>query len=310
MNKVKVAVIGYGHLGKWHCQKAAQIENSTLMAIVEMSEQGQAMAREAHPDVKVVSCVDEVMSEVDAFIVVTPTSTHASIVSNLLDNKKHIFCEKPLCSNESELAQIESRLDSKLVLQVGHSERCHQAWEILKEKFDAITGKKIIKLNRFAPFKGRATDVDVVQDLMIHDIDLMMYLFGEKPSQIKSYGFPIRTDKYDHVVSHFSFEDGSICEITSGRNSTHEVRELEVVSGSGCYRVDLMHNKWAYATNNKLSNGEYVEEYEYEKRDHLFIEQDLFYKSILTSSDVFVSFTDGKVAVELIDAVIASLGSS
>lgn len=307
MRKVRVAIVGYGHLGKWHSQKAAQLEGCELRAIVEAFPAGREKASVEYPNIRVCETVNEVIDDVDAFVIVTPTSTHANLVEQLLKAGKHVFCEKPLCSNSKELKQIESSLSSNLILQVGHSERCHQAWEELRQKFQDLSGKIIIKINRFAPFKGRATDVDVVQDLMIHDIDLMLYLFNKKPKAVMAYGFEVRTDKYDHVVAHFDLSEGSICEITSGRNSTHEVRELEVVSKQGCYRVDLMNNTWAYAPNDQLSDGSFVEEHPYEKRDHLLLEQELFYNSIENNTAPFVSFQDGKKAVQIIDNVIESL---
>jgi predicted dehydrogenase len=310
MSKVKVAVIGYGHLGKWHCQKAAQLDNCEFIAIVEAFPGGREKAAQEHPNIRVCETVDEVINDVDAFVIVTPTSTHAGLVEKLLSAGKHVFCEKPLCSNTDEIKQIESNLNSYLVLQVGHSERCHQAWEVLKQKFEKLSGQTIVKINRFAPFKGRATDVDVVQDLMIHDIDLMLYLFNKTPKKVKAYGFEIRTEKYDHAVAQFDLGEGSICEITSGRNSTHEVRELEVVSKDGCYRVDLMNNTWAFAPKDQLSDGSFVEEHSYEKRDHLLLEQQYFYNSILNETKPFVDFQDGKKAVEIIDCVIESLNNN
>lgn len=310
MSKVKVAVIGYGHLGKWHCQKADQIDNCDFVAIVESFEAGRIKAKQDFPNIKVVGDYNEIINEVDAFVVVTPTSTHANIVIDLLMNNKHVFCEKPLCSNAQELKEIKANLKKNLVLQVGHSERCHQAWEVLSESLSKINSKKIIKFNRFAAFKGRATDVDVVQDLMIHDIDLMLYLFKEKPISVKTYGFEIRTSKYDHVEAHFKYADGSICKITSGRNSTREVRDFEVVSQSGTYHVDLMNNTWSFATNDVFEDGSYVQECKYEKRDHLLMEQEHFYESILFNNPIFVNYEDGAVAVKIIDSVLESIKSN
>lgn len=309
MSKVKVAVIGYGHLGKWHCQKANQIGTCEFVAIVESFEAGRKKAQEDFPNVRVVSDFKQIINEVDAFVVVTPTSTHANIVVELLKNKKHVFCEKPLCSNAQELIDIKKNLNDNLVLQVGHSERCHQAWDLLHESFAKLQGKKIIKFNRFAAFKGRATDVDVVQDLMIHDIDLMLYLFKQRPISVKAYGFEIRTNKYDHVVAHFNYSDGSICKITSGRNSTREVRDFEVVSQQGTYHVDLMNNAWSFATHDVFDDGTYVQECKYEKRDHLLLEQEHFYESILFKNPIFVNYEDGAVAVKIIDSVLESIKS-
>ncbi|MBT4790952.1 MAG: Gfo/Idh/MocA family oxidoreductase [Halobacteriovoraceae bacterium] len=306
MEKVNVAVIGYGHLGKWHTQKAAAFDNTNLVAIVEPFEQNQKIAQADYPDVKVVSDIADVLDSIDAAIIVTPTSTHFELTKNLLQNKKHVFCEKPLCSTYGEAKDLEPFLGAQ-VLQVGHSERCHQAWEGLKDTFQTITGKKTIKITRYAPFKGRATDVDVVQDLMIHDIDLMLYLFGKKPSSVSSLGHKIRTDKWDHVTSHFFFDDGDEVIITSGRNHVKEVRALEVMSEVGCHYVDLFANTVSYATNEQFDDGSYVQTQNYEKRDHLLLEQKSFFNAIQTSSKPMVDYTDGLNAVYFVSKVNESL---
>src|SRR4051812_24585098 len=107
MNKVRVAVLGYGHLGKWHCQKVdAHKDVAEFVAIVEKFPAGQEAARANHPGVKVVSDIKEVIDQIDAAFIVTPTSTHFELVKYLLDNNKHVFCEKPVCSNDDEANKL------------------------------------------------------------------------------------------------------------------------------------------------------------------------------------------------------------
>lgn len=306
MKKVKVAVIGYGHLGRWHAQKADQIENSELIAIVEPSKAGAELAKKNHPNVKIVASLSEIISEIDAAVIVTPTSTHFGIVKDLLQNDKHVFCEKPLCSTIEDAKSLEEFLGSK-TLQVGHSERCHQIWEKLIPVFKDIKGRRTIKIDRFAEFKGRATDVDVVSDLMIHDIDLMLHLFKKKPTKLRSIGHKIRTDKWDHVTSHFELEGGDEVIITSGRNHVKEVRSLEVMSDSGCHYVDLFKGEYLFATSSKFDDDTFVKSETYEKRDHLLLEQENFYSSILESKTPMVTYQDGREAVYYVSKVLESL---
>lgn len=309
MNKVKVAVVGYGHLGKWHTQKAAQLDNSELVAIVEPSTKGKENASENHPGIRVVNSLSEVMDEIDAAVIVTPTSTHFELTKELLENNKHVFCEKPLCSSIEEANSLENYLGESIV-QVGHSERCHQVWETLIPEINKIKGKKTIKIDRFASFKGRATDVDVVSDLMIHDIDLMLYLFNANPISVHSIGHKIRTNKWDHVTSHFILENGDEVFITSGRNHVHEVRSLEVMSENGCHYVDLFRNKFVYGTNEMFEDESFVRESSYEKRDHLLLEQERFYDSILNKKPAMVTFDEGRNAVRIVSKVLESLDSN
>lgn len=307
MNKVKVAVIGYGHLGRWHAQKAAQLENCELVAIVESYQVNKDKAEQAHPGVKVVNDIEEVLGEIDAAVVVTPTSTHFQLVEFLLENKKHVFCEKPLCSTSKEARALKEHLSDDIVLQVGHSERFHQAWEILNDDVSQIKGAATLKIERVAAFKGRATDVDVVQDLMIHDLDLTLFLLKRKVKSVRAYGHKIRTGKWDQVNAVLNFEDGSVAMVTSGRNHVHEVRSLEITHDNGCLFVDLFRNKISKASDSEFENGEFVQEFDYEKRDHLLLEQENFYNSIINKTSPVVGYQDGVAAIDLVQAVLNSL---
>lgn len=311
MKKVKVAVLGYGHLGKWHCQKVeAHKDLAEFVAIVEKFPACQDAARANHPGVKVVSNLSEVIGEIDAAFVVTPTSTHFELVKNLLESNKHVFCEKPLCSNDEEAQKLKAIAESKkVVLQVGHSERFHQAWEILKETFAKISSPFNVRINRIAPFKGRATDVDVVQDLAIHDLDLILHLFKAKPVSVKATGHKIRTDKYDHASITLTLEGGSEASIVVGRNGVKESRDLEVVSKEGMVLVDLFTNKIHTATHDKFDDGSFVRDLSYEKRDHLLLEHGHFYRSILENHPAIIGLKDGMNAVHLVDSSLKAMST-
>ncbi len=309
MAPVRVITIGYGFLGKWHAQKAhALVELCRPVAIVEPFAAGQAAARAAHPDTPVLADWREA-NEFDAAVIVTPTSLHYQVAKDLLHAGKHVFCEKPLCSTVGEAQELADLAEKKkLILQVGHSERCHQAWERLALK--SLPGPLQLRIDRYAPFKGRATDVDVVQDLMIHDIDLMLWLFGRRLKSVSAQGFKIRTSNWDHVTATFELEGGMLATITAGRNHVHEVRALEVLHASGATRVDLFANKLQFAPAGEVSSGVFVREESYEKRDHLLIEQRAFYQSILHGQAVMVSGAEGVAAVAAVEAVLRSLASA
>jgi predicted dehydrogenase len=309
MSKVRVAVLGYGHLGKWHCQKVeACAEVAEFVAIVEKTPAGLQAAMTNHPKVKVVADLKEILSEIDAAFIVTPTSTHFELVKALLENGKHVFCEKPLCSNDQEgQALSDIARASSLCLQVGHSERFHAAWEILKEDFQNLPSPYLVKINRVAAFKGRATDVDVVQDLGIHDLDLLAWLFKDRPRSVKAFGHKIRTNKWDSVTIDVAMENGSQALITVGRNHVKEVRELEVVSKRGLLHVDLFSNKLSRAHHAHFDDGSFVQEMAYPKRDHLLLEHQAFYRAILEQRLPPVGLTDGLFAVHLVDCVLQAL---
>ena len=311
MKKVRVAVLGYGHLGKWHCQKVqAHPEQAEFIAIVEKFPAGQEAARANHPGVKVVADIKEIINEIDAAFVITPTSTHFELVKYLLENNKHVFCEKPLCSNDEEAKAIQRIAEGKnIVLQVGHSERFHEAWEKLHEKFQNLKAPFTVRINRAAPFKGRATDVDVVQDLAIHDLDLVLHLFKSKPISVEAHGFKIRTTKWDHANISLELEGGSKAYITVGRNHVREMRDLEVISSDGMIMVDLFTNKILEASSTQYSDGSFVKEESYNKRDHLLLEHKYFYDSILSGAPAIIGLKDGINAVHLVDSTLKSMDS-
>lgn len=311
MGKLRVAVLGYGHLGKWHCQKvAAFADRVEFVAIVEKFPASIDAARANHPSVKVVSDIKEVMGEIDAAFIVTPTSVHFELVKLLLENNKHVFCEKPLCSNDKEaLALKQIAADKKVVLQVGHSERFHEAWERLVPRLHELKTPYTVRINRAAPFKGRATDVDVVQDLGIHDLDLLMYLFKQKPISIKATGLKIRTTKWDHATIHVEMEEGCEAIIVVGRNHVKEMRDIEIISQDGMIFVDLFTNKIYEAPKGEVFPGVFVKEESYPKRDHLMLEHQHFYDSIQKGKPSVVGLKDGMAAVHLIDCALAAMES-
>lgn len=310
MEKIKVAIIGYGHLGKWHAKKAESFpEIAELKYIVEKFPVAAEAARIAHPNVQVVDDISKAIHDIDAVFVVTPTSFHYELVEYLLKNNKHVFCEKPLTETTIQSLRLKELLKEKdLVLQVGHSERFHQAWERKENYKQFFIPPAHITLKRVAPFKGRATDVDVVQDLMIHDLDLLVYLFGETPISVESVGFKMRTTRFDYVSSNFKFKSGHRATITVGRNQTKEVRELEISNKAGTLLVDLMRNEIQEALG-KEPGPEFVSLDKYEKRDHLMLEHKHFYESIIYNKKPIVSLEDGLLAVQLIDKVIESVES-
>jgi predicted dehydrogenase len=310
MTNLRVAVIGFGHLGKWHAKKAEAFPLiSELKYIVEKFPASREAAKLAHPHVQVVDDISKCIHDIDAAFVVTPTSFHFEVVEYLLKNNVHVFCEKPITETTVQATKLQELLTTKnLVLQVGHSERFHQAWEKKNQYKQFFEAPAHITLKRVAPFKGRATDVDVVSDLMIHDLDLLVYLFGETPISVESMGFKMRTQHFDYVTSNFKFKSGNRATITVGRNQTREVRELEISNRSGTLLVDLMRNEIQEALGS-VAGPEFVNLDKYEKRDHLLLEHKHFYDSINNQLPPIVSLVDGLLAVKLIDKVIESVNT-
>ncbi len=309
MEKVKVAVIGCGYLGRWHVEKAISLGNAELIAIIENSQEGMKNAQKLYPNERVEIDLLNILDEIDAAIVATPTSTHYELVDKLITAGKHVFCEKPLTNSLEESLKLKSlKIPQELVLQVGHSERFHNVWgqvlndEKLRPFFKETS---IITIDRYAPFKGRATDVDVVSDLMIHDLDLLTYLFKIDVVGAFATGFKINTDKWDHVTAQLDLSSGSKAILTCGRNHVEERRTVQIINSRGTLLVDLMNLKYSFAAPGETSEA--ITFHSYEKADHLLEEQTWFYNCIQQKTNSMVPIEDGIKAVKWVDAVQRSL---
>ncbi len=304
---VRVAVIGYGYLGRWHVEKAMQLAECEFVAAIDHGSKAQAQFRSKYPEGMIVTSLEEIENEIDAAIIATPTSCHFDFMRKLLVKKKHIFCEKPLVSNLAEALEIQRLCqNNEVVLQVGHSERFHKIWEERNKFPEFFDFSGIVHMRRMAPFKKRVTDVDVIQDLMIHDIDLMLYLFSEWPVSVWAKGYKIKTSKWDFVSAHFEFSSARSITVTASRCHHREIRELEIINESGCFYVDTMNYKSKVVRSNSEQG---MEELNYIRRDHLLEEQKMFYQAINRGGSAVVGINDGVNAIKLAEAVLESLNN-
>ncbi len=299
--KINVVLVGYGHLGKWHAQKITSFDVN-FHAIVEVDDSKHESLRETFPGVTITSSLDNVINEGHAFLVVTPTKYHKEIVIKLLQASKHVFCEKPLCLDVKETLEIEEFYKKEQVLQVGHSERFHEVWELIRpvigsESYDLACTRK-------AKFKGRATDVSVIEDLMIHDVDLMLYFKKEMPVSVMAYGRKVVSNFYDEVVAVFKFADESHCKIEASRVFLDERRLFEVSLTNKKILVDLFKNTYSILNENEEKESSYT------KRDHLLEEQKYFFSSCESGHPAIIGFEDAKKAIVLLDKIKESIEKS
>ncbi len=292
MKKLRVSLIGHGHLGKWHAQKISTFENIEFFGIADKFYKESSL-EDLYPQLRITDSYESLIDESDAFIVVTPTNTHFQICKELIKNKKHVFCEKPVTTNSlesNELLNLAKEYNVKFF--VGHSERCHQAWEVLDFK-----EAKNILFERFTMPKNRAYDVSVVEDLMVHDIDLFHFLFKYQAASLVATGKVHHTGLLDEVSVNIKTSCGELVTIKANRNCDSEKRSLCFKREEDLIEVDLLNLK--ILKKNK--------EIKLEKRDHLLIEQGSFYQHILTGSKALTTLSDGHSAMKIIDAIHLSI---
>ncbi|HTC43427.1 MAG TPA: Gfo/Idh/MocA family oxidoreductase [Steroidobacteraceae bacterium] len=236
MKKVRVAVIGVGYLGRFHAQKYAQLEECELVAVVD----GRPEARAAvAAEVAAPGLGDhrELLGKVDAVSIVTPTAAHFPIAREFLEAGAHVLVEKPITETPEQAREL-IRLAAKArrILQVGHLERFNSA--ILGAEAD-LRSPRFIECHRLAPYKERGTDVSVVLDLMIHDIDIVQTLVGSPIESIDAIGTPVFSEDVDIANARIRFANGCVANATASRVSVKSERKMRVFSDEAYVSMDL-----------------------------------------------------------------------
>ncbi len=226
-----MAVIGVGYLGRFHVEKLSRMKHVELVAVVDQ-DRARAEEAAAKAGAKAFAGHTEVLDLIDAACVVTPTVTHGRVAGDLLAAGKDVLCEKPLTA---ELAEADRLLalaaEQGRILQVGHLERFNPAVE---ETLARVRNPIFIECNRIAPFKARATDVDVALDLMIHDLDIILAMVGAEPSDVRAVGVPVLGEHADIVNARLEFPTGCVANVTASRLALKDERKMRIFQPE-CY---------------------------------------------------------------------------
>jgi predicted dehydrogenase len=239
MKNVRVGVVGVGMMGERHCRVYSTLRNTELVGVADLNAaQGQAIA--ANYDTDYFGDYEQLLSEVDAISIVTTTPAHFKLAMAALERGVHVLVEKPLTETLEQGEQLVAAAERYgKVLQVGHIERFNPVFTELK---NVISGMCLIAINirRLSPFDISNTDVDVIRDLMIHDLDLMTGLVGKSFDHRNAWGRSISTDTIDHAVASFSFREGPIVTLTASRVTEQKVRLIEVIAKGAYIEADLL----------------------------------------------------------------------
>ena len=236
-NKIKTGVVGVGHLGQHHTKHYTKIKSAELVGIYDINEaQAKKIAKQFKT--KAFSSLDEMLNLVDGVSIVTPTKEHAKIAEKCISQGKHVFIEKPITKTTKEADKIIALAKkTKVILQVGHIERFNPALTPLK---DLILKPKYIEVQRLAPYMIRGTDIPVVLDLMIHDIDLVLSFINSPVKKIDASGLSIMTNSVDIANARIHFENGSVANITSSRVAKDKVRKIKIFQRNLYITIDFL----------------------------------------------------------------------
>lgn len=236
MARIRTAVIGAGYLGRFHAQKYAALPQVDLLAVVDTdAEARDRVAREV--GCEAVADYRSLLGKVDAVSVVTPTPLHHRVSMDFLEAGAHVLVEKPITSTMDEARELVATAARRgRVLQVGHLERFNPAILAIEGLLDR---PRFVESNRLAPFKPRGTDVSVVLDLMIHDIDLIRNIVNSPVESIDAVGAPVFTDEIDIANARIRFENGCVADATASRISMKSERKLRVFQADAYLSIDL-----------------------------------------------------------------------
>ncbi len=235
MNKLRTGVVGVGHMGVNHARIYSELETCTLAAVYDHDhEVAQKIARKYHTHAA--TSLEEFAGLVDAATICTPTITHYEIGLKLLEQGKHLLIEKPI-TDIPEHARVLSKLaaEKKCVLQVGHVERFNPVLAALESK---LNNPRFLEVTRLSPYPNRSTDIGVVMDLMIHDIEIILHIVRSPVVSFDPVGIAVLSKGEDIANVRFRFENGCVANVTASRISRDKVRKIRVFQENAYLSLD------------------------------------------------------------------------
>ena len=299
---------GCGHLGKFHAQKYAKLDESELVAVSDQDEEsGGTCAKEWK--IPFFKDYRDLLGQVEAVTIATTTSSHYEVARFFLENRVHVHVEKPMTTTSVEGEKLcELAEKNNLKLQVGHVERFNSALVSAREK---LKKPLFIECHRLSPFKPRGVDVSVVLDLMIHDLDVILSLVQSEVIHVSAVGTPVLTRTLDIANARVEFGSGAVANITASRVSQGSQRKFRVFQPNQYLSIDFGSGEVSLLT----KTGEWTEKdtflhrdvWNLEKTDALLEETRSFVTSIRNQTGCVVSGRDGLVALKLAERITEAI---
>lgn len=310
---LKIGVLGAGHIGKIHLKCIKNIPEYELVGFYDINDD-VACSVEKEFGIKSFNTIEDLVSKVDVVDIVTPTIKHFECASVALRQNKHVFLEKPIVATPLEarhLAEIADEANVKV--QVGHVERFNPAFLAVEDK---IKDPMFLEVHRLSQYNSRGTDVPVIFDLMIHDLDILLHLVKSKVKHISASGVPIISSTADIANTRIEFENGAVANLTASRMSMKKMRKCRIFQKNAYITVDFLEKKSKIISisdeideNNPFamcleSNDGKIKQLSFEEpevHDINAIQTELqsFYDAIVNNVEPVVSMNDGIAALEL-----------
>src|SRR2546425_2566049 len=304
--KIRVAVAGAGEFGRNHVRVYREIEGADLIGVYDHdARRAAAVAKEFHT--KVVATLEELKGRADAVSVAVPTVAHAEVGCRLMKMGLDVLVEKPMAVNLSEAdALLASAKKNKRILQVGHVERFNPAVLAVEP---ILNRPLFFEVHRLGVFTPRSLDVDVIYDVMIHDLDILLALVGEPVREVRAVGIPVLTDKVDIAHARLEFAGGAVANVTASRVSTERVRKMRFFQHQEYISLDYARRD---ALRVRVAKPGPQPEFAFEKlhaepAEPLRAELQAFLDAVRTRREPRVNGAAGRAALELADRVMASI---
>lgn len=301
MSRVRTAVIGVGYLGKFHADKYAASEHAELVGVVD-ADTARLAEVAGQLQIRQFSDYRELEGKVDAVSIVVPTVAHFEVAEFFLSRGVHVLLEKPMCATLEQARELNRiAADKRVVLQVGHLERFNPVYAALREH---VSSPRFIDASRIGPFKARGTDVSIILDLMIHDLDIINSLVRSPVREVRATGAAVYSSNIDIANARLEFENGCVANVTASRISLKAERRMRIFQDDSYFSVDFQDRKIVAL---RKGDGEQMPgvpdtamtEQSFPASDPLRDEVESFVASVLSGSAPAVSGVDGEKALEL-----------
>lgn len=316
MDKVNISLIGVGRMGQFHLNVISQINQINLSGIYDTDENHLNEISKKY-NINKFNTLDEAIDNADAVIIASPTIHHFEIAKKAVEKGKHVLVEKPMTETYAQALELEELVKQKnVILQVGHVERFNGA---VQELHHIIEKPYLIEARRLAPFTPRITDVGVVFDIMIHDLDIVTSLVKKPIVRFSASGKRIRTNNEDMASALLEFEDSTIATVSASRVTQEKIRTLAISTEEAYFILDYatqditIHRHAASQSNIKTSVGinykqESIIERVFIHRDNpLKLEDEHFANCILGKAKIFVSIEDDVNTIKLTESILKEI---
>tara|TARA_Y100001970_G_C14197719_1_gene839151 strand:- start:982 stop:1971 length:990 start_codon:yes stop_codon:yes gene_type:complete len=252
LQKINIGIIGTGRLGSFHIEQYQTINNINIVGAYDVNNEQLDVIKNKY-DITIFNNINELLKQCDAVSIATPTTTHFDIAKKAMHNNCHVLIEKPITKNIQEAQDLVQIAEEKnLIIQVGHIERFNPAfYGLINDKINP----KFIESHRLAPFSTRGTDVDVILDLMIHDIDIVLSLVKSNVKEIRASGISVLSDNIDTANARVLFENGCVANMTASRIAQKTIRKFRFFEDAAYTTIDFLNPSIEkYILSNKVPN--------------------------------------------------------